>query len=138
MGALILGAVRMKFLYGLSIHVLFRFVIFSFPLVVSACAPLEQIKPDAFALTRPASLVSWVATQAPGARAVIDDPEFGDGVTVLVERTYYSASGLTCKRARVTVNGPPSEPVAVCEIKGEEWFLAPRIWGGAPARGGSL
>jgi hypothetical protein len=128
----------MKFLYCPFLDLLFRLSTFGLLLVVSACAPLEKNQPDAFALTRQGSLVSWVAAQAPGARAVIDDPEFGGGVAVLVERSYYSASGLTCKRARVHVNGPPAEPVAVCEIKEERWFLAPRIWSGSPAKGDNL
>jgi hypothetical protein len=128
----------MKFLCRLPIHLLFRLSIFCLPLVVLACAPLEQIKPHANGLTRQGALVSWLADQEPGGFAVIDVPEFGGGAKVLVERSYFSASGLMCKRARVMVNGPPAEPVAVCEIDRGGWFLAPRIWGGASLRGGSL
>jgi hypothetical protein len=130
-----LGALHMKFLYFPFSDLLLRLSTFGLLLVVSACAPLEKNKIPTFALAQQSPLASWVAAQPPGTRAVIDDPEFGQGVTVQVENTYSAASGLQCKRARITVNGPPAETVAVCGVEGGEWFMAPRVWGGASLRG---
>jgi hypothetical protein len=128
----------MKFLHYPSFNLLCRFSILGLFLVVSACAPLEKISSDEVALLPPSSLTCWVAAQAPGARTVISDPEFGQGVMVRVEDAYSSAFGLQCKRARITVNGPPGEPVSVCEVDGKGWFMAPRIWGGSSAKGRGL
>lgn len=97
----------MKFLHYPSFNLLCRFSILGLLLVVSACAPLEKFSSDEVALLPPSSLTCWVAAHAPGARTVVSDPEFGQGVSVQVEDAYSSASGLRCKRARITVNGPP-------------------------------
>ncbi|MFO7687362.1 MAG: DVU3141 family protein [Desulfobacterales bacterium] len=81
------------------------------------------------------AISAWVAGQEPGSQTVIDAPEFGGAVNVKVERAYFSAAGLHCKRANVFNGGPPGEPVAVCEKNAGDWVLMPRIWGGMPARG---
>lgn len=117
---------------------LFRFPFLVFLFLLSACAPLEKVSSTDVACLPPSSLTSWVAAQAPGSRILISDPEFGQGVLVQVESTYYSASGLQCKLARITVNGPPAEPVGICEVEGKGWFMAPRIWGGSSAKGADL
>lgn len=117
---------------------LFRFSALFFLLLLSACAPLEKVSTADLACLPQSSLTSWVAAQAPGSHTLITDPEFGQGVLVQVESTYFSASGLQCKLARITVNGPPGEPVVICEVEGKGWFMAPRIWGGFSAKGTDL
>jgi hypothetical protein len=81
------------------------------------------------------ALASWAAQQPVGSTAVLDDPNLGAELTVLIETSYRAASGLPCKRVRVTSAGRPGpgEPVAVCNDR-DGWFLAPRIWGGASLR----
>ena len=100
-----------------------------------ACAHSAKDRIDTPQDMRQSAIVAWIVGQEPGSRTVIDAPEFGGAVTVKVDRDYYSAAGLHCKRVQVFNGTPLGEPAAVCEKKPGEWILAPRIWGGAPARG---
>jgi hypothetical protein len=112
-----------------------RLIVLGFVLFFTACAHSAKDRIDSSKKMRQSAIAVWVAGQAPGSRTVIGAPEFGGDVTVKVERSYYSAAGLHCKRVQVFNGSPLGEPVAVCEKKPGEWIMEPRIWGGAPARG---
>lgn len=112
-----------------------RLLVLGIVLFFTACAHSAKGRIDSPEKMRQSALAAWVAGQAPGSRTVIDAPEFGGTVTVKVERIYYSAAGLHCKRVQVFNGSPLGEPVAVCEKSAGEWTMGPRIWGGAPARG---
>jgi len=112
-----------------------RLLVLGSILFLTACAHSAKGRIDTPNDTRQSAIAAWVAGQEPGSTSVIDAPEFGGAVTVRVDRLYYSAAGLHCKRVQVFNGSPLGEPVAVCEKKPGEWFLAPRIWGDAPARG---
>lgn len=77
-------------------------------------------------------LVTWASAQPPDSHAdtILDDLEFGQNVSVRVERNYLSALGMPCRRIRVNLadNSTPAETVAVCQDDNHSWLLAPRVW----------
>jgi hypothetical protein len=112
-----------------------RLLALGFVLFFTACAHSAKDRIVTPQEMRKSAMVTWIVGQAPGSRTEIDAPEFGGAVTVKVDREYYSAAGLHCKRVQVFNGSPLGEPVAVCEKKPGEWVMESRIWGGAPARG---
>jgi len=112
-----------------------RLLILGFVLFFTACAHSAKGQIETPQELRKSAIVTWIVGQTPGSRTEIDAPEFGGAVTVKVDREYYSAAGLRCKRVQVFNGSPLGEPVAVCEKKPGEWVMESRIWGGAPARG---
>lgn len=74
-------------------------------------------------------VAEFIISQTAGSTTVVDDPEFGNAITVIIQDSFYSASGEECKRATLLAQDKQAEVVAVCR-KGEgPWALAPRIWG---------
>lgn len=112
-------------------------------LLLQGCALFPTVEPTAVLAAVPVSdaasspLVAWASMQSPDryADAILDDPAFGENVSVRIDSYYLSALGQSCRRVRVSVvvNGPPAETVAVCRNDDGNWFLAPRIWKGALA-----
>lgn len=85
-------------------------------------APPAQAKPSS-------PLLDFLSANEQGASATLDDPEFGQGVRVLVDERFFSATGEECKRATLTAENREAEVVVVCRQADGSWRLAPRIWG---------
>lgn len=64
-----------------------------------------------------------------GAKTVVDDPEFGMDITVIIQDTFISASGEECKRATLLAQDKQAEIIAMCRKADAPWTMAPRIWG---------
>ncbi|MBN1141008.1 MAG: hypothetical protein JXB25_04305 [Deltaproteobacteria bacterium] len=103
--------------------------------LTASCSPTGEggrrplASPPESPMADPRSITAWVGNAAEGEKTVLDDPEFGLGVTVVAEKNYRSALDHSCRRARVLAATPPGETIAVCKEKDGDWFLAPRIWG---------
>lgn len=71
----------------------------------------------------------FVIAQEAGDSTVLDDPEFGSNIKVIIQDSFVSANGELCKRATLLAEDKQAEVVALCR-KGEgPWIMAPRIWG---------
>lgn len=64
-----------------------------------------------------------------GGTTLVDDPEFGNDITVIIQDTFFSASGEECKRATLLAQDKQAEVVAWCRKNTGPWVMAPRIWG---------
>ncbi|MFZ0612359.1 MAG: DVU3141 family protein [Desulfobacterales bacterium] len=111
-----------------------RTLVLGLVLLLAACAHSGGGVIDSPQEIRQSAFAAWVGAQPPGSRTAIDAPELGGSVTVEIEREYFSAAGLHCKRVLVFNGSPLGEPVAVCDKDAGEWVLVPRIWGGSPAK----
>lgn len=87
-----------------------------------AALPAEPAAP-------PPPVLQFMIANAPGASAVLDDPQFGDGIRVTLEDSFMSAAGEICKRATVLSASQEAEIVVACREAERGWILAPRIWG---------
>ncbi|MEG2172632.1 MAG: DVU3141 family protein [Desulfovibrionaceae bacterium] len=74
-------------------------------------------------------VAEFVIAQNAGSSTVVDDPEFGNAITVIIQDTFYSASGEECKRATLLAQDKQAEIVAMCRKGTGPWTMAPRIWG---------
>lgn len=74
-------------------------------------------------------VAEFVIAQDAGSSTVLDDPEFGTAITVIIQDTFYSASGEECKRATLLAQDKQAEVVAWCRKTEGPWQMAPRIWG---------
>lgn len=74
-------------------------------------------------------VLQFMIANSPGASAVLDDPQFGEGIRVTLEDSFMSAAGETCKRATVLSASQEAEIVVACRDAERGWVLAPRIWG---------
>lgn len=113
-----------------------RMLLLGLAVLLAACAHSGGGGVDTPQKDRQSAFAAWVGAQAPGSRTAFDAPELGGRVTVVIDRLYFSAAGLNCKRVLVFNGSPLGEPVAVCEKDAGEWVLVPRIWGGSPAGDG--
>ncbi|MEG2139210.1 MAG: DVU3141 family protein [Bilophila sp.] len=82
-------------------------------------------------------VAQFMASNTPGATALIQDPAFGGEVRVTLEDSFLSAAGETCKRATLLSDQHEAEIVVICQNTAEPdaaWKLMPRVWGrGIPA-----
>lgn len=113
-----------------------RMLLLGLVVLLAACAHSGGGAVDTPQKIRQSAFAAWVSASPPGSRTAIDAPELGGSVTVEIDRLYFSAAGLHCKRVLVFNGSPLGEPVAVCEKDAGEWVLVPRIWGGSPAKDG--
>lgn len=74
-------------------------------------------------------VAEFVIAQDAGSTIVVDDPEFGTDITVIIQDAFYSASGEECKRATLLAQDKQAEVVAWCRKAEGPWLMAPRIWG---------
>lgn len=74
-------------------------------------------------------VAEFVIAQNAGSSTVLDDPEFGTAITVIIQDTFHSASGEECKRATLLAQDKQAEVVAWCRKAEGSWLMAPRIWG---------
>ena len=85
--------------------------------------------------SEPASLtplVAFMSSAQPAASAQLDDPVFGNGISVTQEEAFLSASGEDCRRATVVAREREPEMVVVCRAgEGQAWKMMPRIMGSA-------
>lgn len=103
-----------------------RCLLFLQCLALTACfgttppAPLpEELSP----------LVLFMASAEAGESQQLDDPAFGNDVSVTQEDTFTSASGEDCRRATVIANRREAEMIVICRSGAGPWKMAPRIWG---------
>ncbi len=85
--------------------------------------------PPAQAAAPSSPLLDFLSANEQGASATLDDPEFGQGVLVVVDERFFSATGEECKRATLTAENREAEVVVACRLADGSWRLAPRIWG---------
>ena len=77
-------------------------------------------------------LVAFMSSAQPAASAQLDDPVFGNGISVTQEEAFLSASGEDCRRATVVAREREPEMVVVCRAgEGQAWKMMPRIMGSA-------
>ncbi len=89
-------------------------------------APSQNIAPQPKAET---PVLDFLAANEQGASATLDDPAFGQGVHVVLDVRFFSATGEECKRAMLTTAEHEAEVVVACRRPDGAWRLAPRIWG---------
>lgn len=98
-------------------------------LTLTACGGGPQTPVPAQPKAPDSPLLAFLSANEEGASATLDDPEFGEGVRVLVDGRFFSATGEECKRATLTAENREAEVVVVCRQADGSWRLAPRIWG---------
>lgn len=74
-------------------------------------------------------VAEFIISGGPGNTTVVDDPEFGNEITVIVQDFFVSASGEECKRATLLAQDKQAEIIAMCRKADAPWTMAPRIWG---------
>lgn len=74
-------------------------------------------------------LVACLASADKDVVTVLDDPDFGEQVSVTAGEYFVSASGENCRRGSVLSAGHEAEVVVICKQENGFWRLAPRIWG---------
>lgn len=74
-------------------------------------------------------VAEFIISGGPGHSTVVDDPEFGNEITVIVQDSFISASGEECKRATLLAQDKQAEIIAMCRKPDAPWAMAPRIWG---------
>ncbi|GEM_PF-411261 len=104
------------------------------PALLAACGGRQQPTPQEQEQALPAKPVLDFMTRNPaGSSAVLDDPEFGAGIRVVVEGAFTSAMGEECRRATLLSEHGEAEVVIACRPAGSgddvAWQMAPRIWG---------
>ncbi|MEG6504161.1 DVU3141 family protein [Nitratidesulfovibrio sp. 1201_IL3209] len=104
------------------------------PVLLAACGGRQQPAPQAQEQALPARPILEFMTGNPaGSSAVLDDPEFGTGIRVVVEGLFISATGEECRRATLLSEHGEAEVVIACRPVGsgdaDAWQMAPRIWG---------
>lgn len=109
------------------------------PVLLAACGGRQQPTPQAQEQALPAKpILEFMTSNPAGASAVLDDPEFGTGIRVVVEGLFTSASGEECRRATLLSQHGEAEVVIACRPAGSggdvAWQMAPRIWGQGIAR----
>lgn len=109
------------------------------PVLLAACGGRQQPAPQAQEQAPPVKPVLEFMTRNPaGSSAVLDDPEFGTGIRVVVEGLFTSATGEECRRATLLSQHGEAEVVIACRPAGSgddvAWQMAPRIWGQGIAR----
>ncbi|MDR3357487.1 MAG: hypothetical protein LBN96_01240 [Desulfovibrio sp.] len=93
---------------------------------LSGCAGLQDAPSPAPPLG-PAG--NFIVTAEPGQSKTLDDPAFGSNICVTADSAFTSAKGEECRRATVTVQGKEAEIVVICRPEGNNWIMAPRVWG---------
>ncbi|MDR1659130.1 MAG: hypothetical protein LBR94_02155 [Desulfovibrio sp.] len=92
---------------------------------LSGCAGLQEPSP-----APPRGPVeNFIIAAEPGQSATLDDPAFGINIRVAMDSAFTSAKGEECRRATVTVQGREAEVVVICRPGGDNWIMAPRVWG---------
>lgn len=104
------------------------------PLLLTACFGRQQPVPQIVEQAAPVRPILDFMTHNPaGAFAVLDDPEFGAGIRVVVEELFTSATGDACRRATLLSPHGEAEVIIACRAAGSgddaAWQMAPRIWG---------
>ena len=79
--------------------------------------------------TPPGPVESFMIVSTPGQTTVVDDIQFGQGVSVSVDEIFTSAKGENCKRGTVLVGQKEAEVVVLCQDEKGRWVMAPRVWG---------
>lgn len=114
----------------------FMLVALSFPL--AACGGKQQAASQPQEQGAPVAPIMDFMTRNPaGASAVLDDPEFGEGIRVVVEGAFTSATNEECRRATLLSPHGEAEVIIACRPSGAggsgagdgAWQMAPRIWG---------
>lgn len=100
-------------------------------LLLSGCgASTPAPEPEA-----PPPVTAWLVSATPGDSTTLDDPEFGQGVTVNAHEKFVSARGEECRRGAVISGQKDAEVVVICKDKTTgRWSMAPRVWGQGIAR----
>ncbi|MDR2745654.1 MAG: hypothetical protein LBB66_10765 [Desulfovibrio sp.] len=94
-------------------------------LALSGCAGFQDVPAP-----RPLGPAgNFIIAAEPGQSATLDDPAFGDNIRVTTDTPFVSAKGEECRRATVTVQGKEAEVVVFCRPGGDDWIMAPRVWG---------
>ena len=79
--------------------------------------------------TPPGPVESFMIVSTPGQTTVVDDIQFGQGVSVSVDEVFTSAKGENCKRGTVLAGQKEAEVVVLCQDEKGRWVMAPRVWG---------
>jgi hypothetical protein len=93
---------------------------------LSGCAGLQDapVPPPP-----PGPVENFIIIAEPGQSTTLDDPAFGNNIRVAADGAFISAKGEECRRATVTVQGKEAEVVVICRPEGDNWIMAPRVWG---------
>ena len=107
-----------------------RYLLLCSALLLGACSWGAQPEPRPAPTLSP--LMAFMAGHDKGETTTLDDPEFGQGVQVIMQDAFTSATGDTCRRASLINAASQTEVVVMCR-KGEgdaaTWQMMPRIWG---------
>lgn len=79
--------------------------------------------------TPPGPVKSFMILSTPGQTSIVDDIQFGQGVSVSVDEVFTSAKGENCKRGTVLAGQREAEVVVLCQDGQGRWIMAPRVWG---------
>lgn len=79
--------------------------------------------------TPPGPVMAYMIGHDRGDATVLDDPQFGQNISVTMQDAFTSASGEECKRATLVAREREAEMVVICRKGEEPWKMAPRIWG---------
>ena len=77
----------------------------------------------------PGPVESFMILSTPGQTSIVDDIQFGQGVSVSVDEVFTSAKGENCKRGTVLAGQREAEVVVLCQDGQGRWVMAPRVWG---------
>ena len=99
---------------------------FLLTLPLAACGLGESPQRDE---TPPGPVESFMIVSTPGQTTVVDDIQFGQGVSVSVDEVFTSAKGENCKRGTVLAGQKEAEVVVLCQDGQGRWVMAPRVWG---------
>ena len=74
-------------------------------------------------------MVAYMISATAGEATTLDDPDFGQGITVTMGENFTSAKGEECRRGSVRTTAHEAEVVVICRQDSGVWRMAPRIWG---------